>query len=290
MIRPATHADIPAIGACVDVAEVEKQLLDFPQVPCPVRHHFGPGIYIREVFLPAGSVVIGHFQKTEHMNSMIAGKVIMLNDDGTTKEVSAPQVFVGKPGRKIGYIVEDVTWQNIYPTTETDIQKLEATYLDKTEFWLQKEHDSFVVAMARREEDRADFVMFLEECGIDAETVHSQSVEDSDLIPMPYGWPKVAVFNSCISGKGLFATDAIKKGEKICPSRINGKRTPAGRYTNHSKLPNAEMAMDEKGDAYLFAIADIQGCVGGGFGEEITVDYRNYKKVLAHKAVEICQE
>ena len=39
----------------VDPAKIEKvesHLLDLPQVECPVVHHFGPGIYIREVTLP----------------------------------------------------------------------------------------------------------------------------------------------------------------------------------------------------------------------------------------------
>ena len=36
------------------VADLEKEMLEMPQADCPVAHHFGPGIYIREVTLPAG--------------------------------------------------------------------------------------------------------------------------------------------------------------------------------------------------------------------------------------------
>ena len=62
--------------------------------------------------------------------------------------------------------------------------------------------------------------------------------------------------------------------ELIAPARIDGKRTPAGRFTNHSKTPNAEMVLSGNGDIFLFAKQSISGCKGGNVGAEITVDYR----------------
>jgi len=114
------------------VEQLEAQMLKLPQVDCPVLHHFGPGIYIREVQMPAGTFAIGHRQKEHHFNVLLAGKVAILDDDGTPRVVSAPLMYSGKPGRKVGYIVEDVVWQNIYPTEETDIEKLESRFLDKS--------------------------------------------------------------------------------------------------------------------------------------------------------------
>ena len=36
-----------------DVLRLESAFLKEEQVDCPVTHHFGPGVYIREVLLPA---------------------------------------------------------------------------------------------------------------------------------------------------------------------------------------------------------------------------------------------
>ena len=110
---------------------VESKMLDINQVECPVVHRFGPGIYIREVTIPADSFAIGHKQNFEHMNVFLKGRVTMLNEDGSTTELKAPMIFVGQPGRKIGYIHEDMVWLNIYATNETDIEKLEAHYFKK---------------------------------------------------------------------------------------------------------------------------------------------------------------
>ena len=111
------------------VDEAEKVMLSLKQEPCPVIHRFGPGVYIREVSIKSGIVAIGHHKNFEHTNIFLKGKVLMLNDDGTKTELQAPMIFTGKPGRKVGLILEDMVWLNVYPTDETDVEKLEAYFL-----------------------------------------------------------------------------------------------------------------------------------------------------------------
>ena len=50
-------------------------------------------------------------------------------------------------------------------------------------------------------------------------------------------------------------------------------RTPLGRFTNHSRTPNA-VFVNQGGDIYLYALRRISGCSGGSQGEEVTIDYR----------------
>jgi hypothetical protein len=38
--------------------------------------------------------------------------------------------FIGKPGRKVAYILETVVFQNVYATEETDIEKLENMFIE----------------------------------------------------------------------------------------------------------------------------------------------------------------
>jgi SET domain-containing protein len=80
--------------------------------------------------------------------------------------------------------------------------------------------------------------------------------------------------DSAIHGKGVFTTAPIAAGEYIAKARIGNSRTPAGRYTNHSCLPNCELVKHD-GDIYLKALVDISGCLGGSVGTELTIDYRN---------------
>lgn len=107
------------------------ELKAMPQVDCQEKHYFGPSLYIKEVTMPAGSVIIGKPHKVAHMCVMLQGKMILVAEDGSKKEVKAPLTFVGTPGRKVAYILETTVFQNIYATDETDIEKLENMFIEQ---------------------------------------------------------------------------------------------------------------------------------------------------------------
>lgn len=257
-----------------DVQRLEAAFLDLPQADCPITHRFADGIYIREVRMPAGSYIIGHHHKTDHLNIMLTGHLTILNEDGTKTDLHAPQTFISPAGRKIAYIHEDVIWQNVFATEERDVEMLEAMFLDKSEAWLEAQKFNQMLLSFDHSEDVADFYAAIEAFGFDADLVRSISENTDDQISFPHGEYKVSVADSKIEGRGLFATGIIPQFEVIAPALLGGKRTPAGRYTNHAKNPNAMMFRMENGDIYLVALRDIAGCKGGNLGEEITVDYR----------------
>ena len=125
-----------AISPKVDAFLTQKveNLLDvsrkMPQIKCEEKHHFGPNIYIKEVTMPAGSVIIGKSHKIEHVCNMMSGRMIVVQEDRSKVELVAPMTFIGKPGRKVAYILETVVFQNIYATDETDIVKLEHMFVE----------------------------------------------------------------------------------------------------------------------------------------------------------------
>jgi len=110
-----------------------------PQVDCSTKHYFGPNLYIREVTMPAGTVVVGKSHKADHMCVMLSGKMIIVKDDGSRQELVAPMTFVGSAGRKVAYILETTVFQNIFVTNETDIDKLESMLVDNTQHQLEGE-------------------------------------------------------------------------------------------------------------------------------------------------------
>lgn len=252
----------------------EASMLAEVQAPCPVVHHFSPGIYIREVHLPAGIFAIGHRQTTEHLNIMLKGRVLMHNEDGTTTELTAPLMFTGQPGRKMGYILEDVVWQNIYATEERDVQVLESMFLDKSPVWKASELARIERARDAHVADRDDFLAAINAAGFTAHIVQAQSENTDDQCPMPMGSWKVKTGVSPIQGTGIFLTADAVAGELLGPARLNGLRTPLGRYTNHSIRPNARMIMHASGNITLVASEDIKGCTGGIDGDEVTICYR----------------
>lgn len=261
--------------APVDLTDqVEAKLLELPQVDCPVLHHFGPGVYIREVRMPAGSLILGHRHRNAHTNILVQGRLKFLNEGGEVVELVAPVVLTSNPGRKLAYIMEDTVWQNVYATEEKDVEKLEAALLDKSDAWLEHKDRVFKLEEILRLEDRKDFQKVITAFGMDEEFVSSISRSEDDQISFPAGTaPKVALHPSPIHGTGVFSSFPITAFEVIGPARLAGKRTPLGRYTNHSANPNAFFVKNDEGDIYAMASRDIRGCQGGDNGEEITVDY-----------------
>lgn len=114
------------------IDEFEAALLEnFPVVDCPVRHRFTPGLYIREIFMPAGITVTSLIHDTIHPFCILQGKVIVFNEEEGTQELQAPLLEITYPNtRRILQIVEDTVWVTFHPTdivpesaSEEDIQK-----------------------------------------------------------------------------------------------------------------------------------------------------------------------
>lgn len=287
-----TCKDLAPEGLHERADEVVQKMLTMPQGDAPIIHRFAPGLYIREVHLRAGSFVIGHEHKTSHFNVMLSGHLVMVNEDGTLSNFIAPQSYVAPPGRKIVYIVEDTVWQNIYASDETDIDKLEDQFLIKTERYLLSEEMQLAAARAEHEVDRFDYKSMLDKFGMTEEFARSTAEHEGDQTPFSGPVHPYRLARSPIEGVGYFLTVGAKAGAILAPALINGKRTPAGRYVNHSLKPNAEMRYAENGNMYLVAIKDIAGCVGGGIGTEVTTDYGNTIQIMANRpdGDKLCQQ
>lgn len=104
---------------------------ELAQVDCPLQHHFAPGIYLREIFMPTGAVVIGKIHRTAHLNLIERGSCSIVHADGSTEHLTAPYTFVSQPGvQKVLYIHEDCVWKTIHPTSERDLDRLEAELIE----------------------------------------------------------------------------------------------------------------------------------------------------------------
>lgn len=91
----------------------------------PVKHSFAPGMYIREMFIPKGTVIVGKVHRAECINICPMGDIDIVTEAGDMR-VTAPFNAVSAPGtQKIGFAREDTIWINVFHTDETDIDTLE---------------------------------------------------------------------------------------------------------------------------------------------------------------------
>jgi quercetin dioxygenase-like cupin family protein len=111
-----------------DIIDLENEMLTMEQTldQFPLTHHFAPGVYAREMFLPAGHTIVGKIHKHAHLNIVSKGSVILSTEEGS-KKLNAPCVFTSYAGTKRAvYIKEDAIWITIHVTDKTDLKEIEA--------------------------------------------------------------------------------------------------------------------------------------------------------------------
>lgn len=97
----------------------------------PLKHWLAPGIYAREIHLPANTVVVGRIHRHRHFNIISQGKIVCYTEQGGIETHEAPASFISEPGTKrVVYTQEDAIWTTIHPNPddETDITTLEDRY------------------------------------------------------------------------------------------------------------------------------------------------------------------
>lgn len=131
-----------------DILSLERRLLDTPECEggrpassCPLIHHFAPGVYSREIFIPMGMLVVGKIHKHAHINILSQGRVLVYTEDGP-EEFEAPRTWVSSPGTKrVVYAVTDVVWNTVHlnVNNETNTDLIEEFVIAKT----FEEYDQF---------------------------------------------------------------------------------------------------------------------------------------------------
>ena len=100
----------------------------------PQTHSFAEGIYIREIFIPKGTFVIGKIHKLHHSFFLIQGKLRMFSENGV-KDLEAPIYGVAESGTKrVAYAFEDCKFINVFPNPNNikEIDVLEDIYVSSS--------------------------------------------------------------------------------------------------------------------------------------------------------------
>lgn len=124
-----------------EMDRVETRLLgairdgNAPAVELPVTHRFTPGLYVREIFMPAGTLLTSRIHKTEHPYVITKGVVSVLIPGTGVETLSAGHVGITLPGtRRLLYIHEDTTWLTFHPNPENeDLEAIEARIIERRE-------------------------------------------------------------------------------------------------------------------------------------------------------------
>ncbi len=93
----------------------------------PIEHFFMDGVYVRQMTMYKGTVVVGAIHKHLHMCFLLKGHLSVASREGV-KEYIAPCFIIAEPGeQRILYALEDSLWFNTHknPSNTSDVKQLE---------------------------------------------------------------------------------------------------------------------------------------------------------------------
>ena len=109
-----------------------KSIPDVHEIP--IKHNFADQIYIRQMNMSAGQVVVGAIHNHLHAWFLLTGKVYIIESDEKIEHI-APCYTISKPGaQRVIYAVEDSIFVNIHknPTNNKNIKELESEIVSMT--------------------------------------------------------------------------------------------------------------------------------------------------------------
>ena len=97
----------------------------------PVKHTFAGGCYVREIFNPAGLILVTKIHKKEHPFFLMKGKMSILTEDGV-KTIKAPYNGVTPPGTKRAIFThEDCVFITVHATDRVTPEEVEEDVIAK---------------------------------------------------------------------------------------------------------------------------------------------------------------
>jgi hypothetical protein len=100
----------------------------------PLKHTLCDGMYMRELFIPAGMLLAGKVHKVACLNICSAGDIEIVTEHGMLRAgggfTAASPAFT----QKLGYAYADTVWVNVFRTDLTDLAAIErALFMDDDE-------------------------------------------------------------------------------------------------------------------------------------------------------------
>lgn len=114
----------PQIKERLDQLEMDMLRSAAPVEPM-VINYFTPGLYAREIYMEAGTLIVSKIHKTEHPFIISKGSVYVKKNDHDWEYLEAPYTGITHPGtRRVLYIEEDCIWTTFHPT---DVSPVDGT-------------------------------------------------------------------------------------------------------------------------------------------------------------------
>ena len=112
------------------VEALQSEISKYPQYEPPTEHIFHGGMYCRQVWRPAGCLIVGKVHKKEHFYMIVSGTVKITTDDGV-QTITGPFLLCSKPGTKRAVYAEtDALCMTIHRVDSATVEDVESELVE----------------------------------------------------------------------------------------------------------------------------------------------------------------
>jgi len=119
-------------------APTKKQIMDLQAAMIPLQcelpepnHWFAPGVYVRQLTVPAGMLIVGKIHKYSTVFIVLQGLAEVISEFGR-ETVGAGYICVSPPGiKRVALALEETTFLNVHanPTNTQDLELIESEHV-----------------------------------------------------------------------------------------------------------------------------------------------------------------
>lgn len=114
-----------------------------------IKHYFVPGVYVRELFMPKGTVLTGKIHKYPQFHVITKGDLSVLIDGEMVRLTGPCNIMSPAGSKRLAIANEDTYWLMVHGTYQTDLDQIEKQFTCNTE----KEYFDFVAEEERLEKE-----------------------------------------------------------------------------------------------------------------------------------------
>lgn len=124
-ITPEELAENNAGNHKLAIDRLEEVMTTQKRVDCPIIHRFTPGMYIREILIPAGTLLTSMEHRTAHPFVISQGRILVSSENEGSVVYEAPHTGITLPGtRRALYAETDTVWTTFHATELTDVEEI----------------------------------------------------------------------------------------------------------------------------------------------------------------------
>ena len=120
----------PAVSMIDKVEALQIEVAKHEQYEAPTEHLFHGGMYCRQVWRPAGCLIVGKVHKKEHFYMIVSGTITVTTDSGV-ETITGPMLICSKPGTKRAvYAQTDALCMTFHRVDSDTVEEVESELVE----------------------------------------------------------------------------------------------------------------------------------------------------------------